>query len=148
MTSRIWLLTFCGVPTKPRLTAFSTLEVGSLALLRVFLATSKSPSLPDRPTAVPPAALSAVTICLLIAPARTISTTSMVCASVTRRPFLKLLLIFNRSSMAAICGPPPCTMTGLMPDCLSSTTSCANWRASTSSPMAWPPYLTTTVFLS
>ena len=36
------------------------------------------PSLPERPTAWPPAALIAATICLLIEPARTISTTSTV----------------------------------------------------------------------
>ena len=44
------------------------------------------PSLPERPTALPPSALIAMTISLLIDPASTISTTSTVCLSVTRRP--------------------------------------------------------------
>ena len=44
------------------------------------------PSLPQRPTARPPSALIEPTICLLIEPASTISTISIVGLSVTRRP--------------------------------------------------------------
>jgi hypothetical protein len=51
----------------------------------------------------------------------------------------------SRFSIAAICGPPPCTTTGLIAVCSSSTMSRANSRAASSSPMAWPPYLITTV---
>jgi hypothetical protein len=102
-------------------------------------------SLPDRPTARPPAAWMAPTICLLMLPARTISTISTVAASVTRSPSTKELWIFRRSSIALICGPPPCTTTGLMPTCLSRTTSRAKPSASAAEPIAWPPYLITKV---
>ena len=54
------------------------------------------------PTAMPPAPLMAVTTALLIEPERTISTMSTVSLSVTRRPSINELLIFNRSSMAPI----------------------------------------------
>jgi hypothetical protein len=40
-------------------------------------------------------------------PDSTISTTSMVAASVTRRPAAKLDLMPSRVSMVWICGPPP-----------------------------------------
>jgi len=43
------------------------------------------------PIAQPPSALIAETICLLIVPARTISTTSIVAASVTRNPSTMVL---------------------------------------------------------
>ena len=85
----------------------------------------------------------AVTISLLIFPASTISTTSTVAASVTRRPSTKEERIWRRSSIALICGPPPWTTTGLIPTCFSSTTSRAKSLAASSSPMAWPPYLMT-----
>ena len=42
-------------------------------------------------------------------------------------------------------GPPPWTITGWTPSILSSTASAANSLATSSSPMAWPPYLMTTV---
>jgi hypothetical protein len=80
-----------------------------------------------------------------MAPDSTISTISTVAASVTRRPSMNSLLIFSRSSMLPICGPPPCTTIGFMPTCFISTTSRAKSLATFSSPMAWPPYLTTTV---
>jgi len=97
------------------------------------------------PMAVPPAALMAPTIALLIEPARTISTTSTVLASVTRRPSTNSLSTLSRFSISPICGPPPCTTMGLMPTCFISTTSRAKISASLPSPMAWPPYFTTTV---
>jgi hypothetical protein len=94
---------------------------------------------------VPPARLIAAAICLLMLPASTISTISTVALSVTRRPCTNELSILSRSSMRPICGPPPCTTTGLTPTCLSRTTSRANLSVSDSSPMAWPPNLTTNV---
>jgi hypothetical protein len=51
----------------------------------------------------------------------------------------------SRLSISPICGPPPCTTTGLMAVCSISTMSRAKLRAISSSPMAWPPYFTTTV---
>ncbi len=86
-----------------------------------------------------------LTISLLTAPERTISTTSMVAASVTLRPSMKVDSTPERLSMRLIWGPPPCTTTGWAPTSLSSTTSAANRRAISSSPMAWPPYLITTI---
>ena len=103
------------------------------------------PSLPHSPTALPPAWLMWLTICLLIEPASTISTISTVAASVTRRPPANCDLMPSRLSIAPICGPPPCTTTGLIAVCSSSTMSRANSRAASSSPMAWPPYLMTTI---
>lgn len=67
-----------------------------------------------------------LTIDLLIEPARTISTISMVAASVMRRPEANSDLMPSRLSIAAICGPPPCTTTGLIAVCSSSTMSLAN----------------------
>jgi hypothetical protein len=50
-----------------------------------------------------------VTMCLLILPPSTISTTSIVASSVTRTPRTKRLTSASFSSMRSICGPPPCT---------------------------------------
>ena len=47
--------------------------------------------------------------------------------------------------MSPICGPPPCTTTGLIAVCSISTMSRANDLAPASSPIAWPPYFTTTI---
>ncbi len=44
-----------------------------------------------------------------------------------------------------ICGPPPCTMTGLIPTRLSKVMSPANESRSSSLVIAEPPYLMTTV---
>jgi hypothetical protein len=105
----------------------------------------RPPSLPEMPIAVPPTALTALTICLLIAPESTISTISTVAASVTRRPSTNSLFTDSRSSILPICGPPPCTTTGWTPTCFSSTMSRAKRFESSASPMAWPPYLITKV---
>src|SRR6185369_8353371 len=78
-------------------------------------------------------------------PASTHSTTSMVSASVTRMPWMKWPFLPSRPSAASICGPPPCTTTGLMPTSLSSTTSSAKSAWSSGSVMALPPYLITMV---
>src|SRR5580704_12539321 len=72
------LSTLAGSPTKPSST--SLLIRGSLLAITIL------PSLPQRPIARPPSALINPTICLLIEPASTISTISMVARSVVRRP--------------------------------------------------------------
>ena len=79
--------TFSGSPTKPRSTMFSIFEIGiGDRRASPCAPCTMLPSLPDRPTALPPASLMKPTICLLIEPASTISTISMVLASVMRRP--------------------------------------------------------------
>ena len=90
-------------------------------------ATTRLPSLPDSPTARPPAALMPLTICLLMEPVSTISTTSMAASSVTRKPSTKEDGIESLFSMAPICGPPPWTTTGSMPVCFIRTMSCAKF---------------------
>src|SRR6516225_7744309 len=139
------LSTRSGSPTKPRSIAFSMLESGSTTLRCALRASTMLPSLPHRPTALPPASLMKPTICLLIEPASTISTISIVAASVTRSPPANSDLRPRRLSMSPICGPPPCTTTGLIAVCSSSTISQAKLLAAASSPMAWPPYFTTTI---
>ena len=64
------------------------------------------------------------TISLLIR-CSTISTASIVAASVTRIPRTKLDFSPSLPISSVICGPPPCTTTGLMPTGSSSTTSWA-----------------------
>ena len=78
-------------------------------------------------------------------PASTISTISSVLASVMRSPAAYCDCTPTFLSIASICGPPPCTTIGLMAVCSSSTMSRAKSRARCSSPMAWPPYLTTMI---
>ena len=121
------------------------LESGSRRVRRSLLAWIRPPSLPDRPIAVPPASLITLTMCLLIEPDSTISTTSTVSLSVTRRPSTNSLVTFRRSSILPICGPPPCTTTGWIPTCFSSTMSRAKMSDRLRSPMACPPYLMTKV---
>ena len=106
-------------------------------MVRLILrAVTMLPSLPQSPTACPPAPLMKPTICLLMAPASTISTISMVAASVTRSPAANSDLMPSRLSISPICGPPPCTTTGLMAVCSISTMSRAKLFAISSSPMA------------
>ena len=140
-------LTVSGSPTKPRSTATFSPVLGSVWVIASLRATTRLPSLPERPTARPPAALMPVTICLLIEPVSTISTTSTAASSVTRRPSMKVELMFSFLSMAPICGPPPCTTTGSMPVCFISTMSWAKSCAPVPV-MALPPYFTTMVFWS
>src|SRR5680860_1332512 len=148
MTSMIWGSTSPGSPTNPRSSTCSILESGSRTRRSSRLARIKLASLPQMPTALPPWLLMADTISLLTEPASTISTTSTVSRSVTRKPPLNSDLILSRSSSLPICGPPPCTTTGFTPACLSRTMSRAKSRASSGSPMACPPYFTTTVLRS
>src|SRR6516164_814116 len=112
-----------GSPTKPRSTIFSILEPGSNTVRFTLRASTMLPSLPVSPTALPPASLMKPTIWLLIEPASTISTISIVAASVMRRPPANSDLMPSRLSISPICGPPPCTTTGLMAVCSISTMS-------------------------
>ncbi len=97
------------------------------------------------PTASAPALVISPATYLFTVPASTISTTSTIAASVTRSPSTKLDWIARRFSIALICGPPPCTTTGLIPTCFNNAMSPANCSARLSSPIAWPPYFTTIV---
>jgi hypothetical protein len=85
------------------------------------------------------------TISLLILPPRTISTISTVSSSVTRMPPTNFGSLPSRFMSAPICGPPPCTITGLMPTRRSRMTSSANGSLRSACSMAAPPYLMTTV---
>ena len=76
----------------------------------IFLARIKPPSLPVKPTARPPCWLMRLTISLLTCPPSTISTTSIVSASVTRMPWTNSPFLPTRFSSSSICGPPPCTI--------------------------------------
>ena len=96
----------------------------SLTTICILRATIRSPSLPESPTARPPWREISATISLLIL-CSTISTASIVAASVTRIPRTKVDLSPSLSISSVICGPPPCTTTGLMPTRSSSTISCA-----------------------
>ncbi len=69
----------------------------------------------------------------------------MVWLSVTRMPSMKWLSMFRRLSRSPICGPPPCTTTGLMPTAFISTMSRAKPVFSSSLSIALPPYLMTSV---
>ncbi len=128
-----------GSPTCPRLTSVPS---SSTCILR-FAVTILS-SLPESPTARPPASVIELAICLLMLPHSTISAASIVALSVTRSPATNSLLISSFFSMALICGPPPWTTTTRTPsDCMSAQ-SAANDFESSGSVMACPPYLTTT----
>mmetsp|Transcript_32444 Transcript_32444/g.54445 ORF Transcript_32444/g.54445 Transcript_32444/m.54445 type:complete len:246 (+) Transcript_32444:622-1359(+) len=103
-------------------------------------------SLPQRPTALPPACWMSDTIDLLTRPTSTISTTSIVALSVMRSP--EGLNFDGMSSLLShllISGPPPCTKTGRNPRHQSSTRSLTTSSLSLSSFIAAPPYFTTTV---
>src|SRR3989304_614343 len=78
-------------------------------------AARRRPSRPESPTALPPALVIRPTSVLFARPERTISTTSSVLSSVTRRPSTKRGVCPSRSSRREISGPPPCTRTGLTP---------------------------------
>mmetsp|Transcript_7377 Transcript_7377/g.29091 ORF Transcript_7377/g.29091 Transcript_7377/m.29091 type:complete len:254 (-) Transcript_7377:233-994(-) len=119
-------------PTKP--------NSGFLILPRRVL-----PSLPHMPTARPPAQLMRDTNDLFTLPTRTISTISIVAASVTRRPLRNLGSMPTFLSQPLISGPPPCTRMGLMPTVERRTRSLMTRSLRDSSVIAAPPYLTTTV---
>src|SRR5690242_15986810 len=103
-------------------------------------------SSPERPTAYGPCWLISPTSSRPTCPTRTMRITSIVSGVVTRRPPRNSAGRPSRSSIAVICGPPPCTTTGRMPASRRNTMSCANAPFSCSSTMALPPYLTTTTW--
>ncbi|CFV98550.1 Uncharacterised protein [Bordetella pertussis] len=117
----------------------------SLLTISFLVAWMSMPSLPVRPTALPPTSLIIMTMSCWTCPPSTHSTTSMVSASVTRMPCTKVPCLPMRRSASSICGPPPCTTTGFRPTSLSSTTSWAKLRCNRSSVIALPPYFTTMV---
>src|SRR3989449_4176477 len=102
-------------------------------------------SLPERPIARPPWWLMRPTMSLLILPTSTISTISTVSSSVTRMPPTKLGSLPRRFIRAPIWGPPPWTITGLMPTRRRRITSRANGSLRSARSIAAPPYLMTRV---
>nr|CAB3447430.1 unnamed protein product [Digitaria exilis] len=108
-------------------------------------AVSRRASLPQRPTAVAPARLMRETSCLFTLPTSTISTTSMVTASVTRSPLRNCGSTPTRASQELISGPPPWTSTGRRPTQDRRTRSRITDACSSGDFIAAPPYLTTTV---
>src|SRR3989441_3379069 len=85
------------------------------------------------------------TMSLLILPTSTISTISTVSSSVTRMPPTKRGSLPRRFISAPICGPPPWTITGLMPTRRRRITSRANGSLRSARSIAAPPYLMTRV---
>src|SRR5262245_48711221 len=73
------------------------------------------------------------------------STISTVSSAVTRMPPTKRGSLPRRFMRAPIWGPPPCTMTGLMPTRRRRMTSRAKDSLRSACSMAAPPYLMTTV---
>ena len=104
-------------------------------------------SLPEMPTARPPAAWMSATISLLIDPAKHhLRHSARSPRSVTRSPSTNSLFTPNRFSIAPICGPPPCTTTGLMPTAFKQHDIAAQTPPrARASPIACPPYFTTNV---
>ena len=89
-------------PTRPTSIFFFLSSLLATLSLRAWM---KWPSLPVRPTALPPALLMSVTMSWLMRPPRTISTTSSVSSSVTRMPWMNSLCLPSFCSSAPICGP-------------------------------------------
>mmetsp|Transcript_16483 Transcript_16483/g.19771 ORF Transcript_16483/g.19771 Transcript_16483/m.19771 type:complete len:218 (+) Transcript_16483:466-1119(+) len=135
----------CTMPTKMSVLMPVTSPTNPRSPAVICRARMRSPSFPHSPTAFPPAWLMSETIDLFTFPTRTISTTSMVAASVTRSPFLKFGSMPSFVSQELISGPPPCTRMGRMPRHDSSTTSLTTCSFSVGSFIAAPPYFTTTV---
>mmetsp|Transcript_86149 Transcript_86149/g.267670 ORF Transcript_86149/g.267670 Transcript_86149/m.267670 type:complete len:423 (+) Transcript_86149:227-1495(+) len=102
----------------------------------------RPPSTPESPTAATPAAPMVATMVLFTLPMRTMATTSMVAASVTRRPRTNFGSIPTFASQELISGPPPCTSTGFRPR--SRRVAMSRIVRSGDFTMAAPPYLITT----
>src|SRR3954466_2789649 len=111
-----------------------------------FSAVNSPASSPESPTAYGPCWLMSPTSSRPTWPTSTIRTTSIVPGVGTRRPPRNSAGGPRRSSIAVICGPPPCTTTGRIPASRRNTMSRANACLSSSSTMALPPYLTTTTW--
>mmetsp|Transcript_122560 Transcript_122560/g.341580 ORF Transcript_122560/g.341580 Transcript_122560/m.341580 type:complete len:299 (+) Transcript_122560:107-1003(+) len=106
------------------------------------LACKRPPSTPLRPTAPTPAAPIVATMVLFTLPIKTIATTSMVAASVTRKPPTNFGSMPTLASQELISGPPPCTSTGLRPRVRRRAMS--RIVRSGEVTIAAPPYLITT----
>ena len=102
------------------------------------------PSLPLMPTALMPSSFTSCTR-LLFTLFNTISAISMVGSSVTRKPLIKCGSMPTFPTQRLISLPPPCTMIGLNPTNFNSTTSWMTFFFNSSSTMALPPYLITTI---
>src|SRR5690606_19367606 len=139
MSSTASGLTCTTSPTRPMSTSSP-----STSAVR-FSAVNRWASSPDSPTAYGPCLLIRPTSSRPTCPTSTIRTTSIVSGVVTRRPPRNSAGRPSRSSIAVICGPPPCTTTGRMPARRRNTMSWAKACLSPSSTMALPPYLTTTI---
>src|SRR5690606_32045843 len=140
-SSRSWTAAGCTSTTSPT-SPTSTGSPSTVACRR--WACRRPPSSPESPTAYGPWALMRPTSSRDTWPVRTMRTTSIASGVVTRSPPRNSDSMPSRSSIAEICGPPPCTTTGRRPTRRRNTMSCANAALSVSSTMALPPYLTTT----
>mmetsp|Transcript_19978 Transcript_19978/g.51522 ORF Transcript_19978/g.51522 Transcript_19978/m.51522 type:complete len:224 (+) Transcript_19978:513-1184(+) len=111
-----------GSPTRPR-SAFW--REPSLATIQCSMrvAPMRPHAWPVSPTALPPAREISLTSLLFTSPPSTISTTSIVRWSVTRRPSTKSDLICRSLSIRVICGPPPCTIMTFTPSERNNATS-------------------------
>ena len=127
-------------PTRPR----STSSPSTIVLVR--LAVKSPASSPESPTASGPCSLTRPTSSRWTWPTSTIRTTSIAGGVVTRSPPRNSDSMPSRSSIAEICGPPPCTTTGLKPAKRRKAMSSAKARLRVSSVIALPPYFTTTIF--
>ena len=103
------------------------------------------PSFPLIPIARTPRDSTSCTRLLFTFP-RTISATSIVSASVTRRPLINCGFIPAFSTHLLISFPPPCTIIGLNPTSFNKVTSSMTRLFRSSSTMALPPYFTTIIF--
>ena len=122
-----------GTPTRPRSTTRpSTVRCGGAGSDRPHAA-----SAPVSPTAATPAAVSAATRRVLMAPASTETTTSSVGSSVMRSPSTCRFSIPAAFNAASISRPPPCTTTSGSTAAMSrmaATTACSRSALSSSSP--------------
>ena len=102
-----WRAVAHGAPTRPRSTRSpATVTIGAARFIVATVA-----SAPVNPTGLPPARRTAATRRVLMAPARTETTTSSVGASVTRSPSTCCFGMPAVLSAASISLPPPCTTT-------------------------------------
>ena len=132
--SIIFVLIFVISPTSPRSASPS-----------FFFASIKSPSLPEIPTAETLFFWNSDTKALLIFPDKTVSTVFIVFESVTLRPFTNFGSIFWSFNASLISGPPPWTITGLIPTIFIKAISLVTDFLILLSTIAAPPNLITTV---
>src|SRR5262245_39880103 len=103
--SRSWMISGSMRTTSPTRPTSIFFFLSSLLATLSLRAWMKWPSLPVRPTALPPALLMSVTISWLMRPPSTISTTSRVSSSVTRMPWMNSLCLPSFCRSGPICGP-------------------------------------------